>query len=234
MQLRRDQKALLGAAGVTIPFWVVPLLQPLLLPIALLNTHIHELCHALAALATEGSVMNIYVHADTSGVTHVSGGMTFLVAAAGYVGTSVVGGVMIAGSKAARSARRMLLILAGALAFALLMFVRGDLLGILSAIFWIGTCALGAKKLKDDGAIFAAQFLGFQLCLSSLFSFLTLLNLSWTSGGHSDAKIMENASGVPAMVWATAWMLLSLVVMILSIRSSWRARMKEDTRSTQL
>ncbi len=226
MQLRRDQKALLWAGASTLPFWIAPILQPLLLPLILLNTHVHELCHALAALATGGSVSSIQVHADTSGVTHVAGGAAVVVAAAGYVGTSIVGGIMIAGARSHKGARQMLWVLFGFLAFALLLFVRGDAIGLLSGFAWAIAIALCARRLKDDAAIFAAQFLGIQLCLSSFFSFLTLLNMSWHDGGHSDAKIMESVSGIPAVFWASCWMLISAIAIGFAIRASWQARGK--------
>jgi hypothetical protein len=226
MKLQPHQKALLWASAITIPFWVVSGLQMLLLPLVLLNTHIHELCHALAGVVTGGGAKEIIVNADTSGVTNVFGGWPIIVAPAGYVGTAVVGGLMIALSGTEKGARRMLWTLCGFLAFSMAVFVRGDLIGVLSGFVWVIATALLARHLRKEHAIVAAQFLGLQLCMSSFFSFLTLWQLSAASMEHSDAQIMAQASGVPAIVWATGWMLMAAVVVFFALRASWKGSFK--------
>lgn len=226
MKLQPHQKALLGASAVTVPFWIVPGLQALLLPIILLNTHIHELCHALMGGLSGGHASSIIVRADTSGVTPVYGGSPWLVAPAGYVGTVVVGGLMIAFSGTEQGARRMLWTLFGFLVFSMVVYVRGDLIGILSGFIWVLGTAVMARQLRREYAIVAAQFLGLQLCLSSFFSFVALWQASTLTGDHSDAHIMASVSGIPPIVWTACWMLLSAFVVFIALRASWKGAVK--------
>ena len=69
--LKRDRSTLLSAGGACLVAWVVPVLGYLMLPIEYLNTHIHELFHAIAAVGTGGRADKILVFPDASGVTPV-------------------------------------------------------------------------------------------------------------------------------------------------------------------
>ncbi len=58
----------------------------------------HEICHASAALLTGGVVERIFIHGNETGETVISGKMqiSFLfVVSAGYIGSSILGGVLL-------------------------------------------------------------------------------------------------------------------------------------------
>ena len=76
MRLRRDQWTLLGASLASVALWATPLLRPFALPLIYLNTHIHELCHAVTTIATGGAVENIIVLGDGSGSFHADDFLT--------------------------------------------------------------------------------------------------------------------------------------------------------------
>lgn len=215
------QIALLGAGLVSAGAWAVPLLRTLFLPLLYLNTHLHELCHALAAHLTGGSAMAIYVYANGSGLTPVLGGVLLVVASAGYVGASVVGAGMILGGRTPGGAKTVLRALAVALALSTVLFVRGDTVGLFAGILWVGGLWLMSTYLKDRALLFAAQFLGLQQCLNSLQSLYDLLRISAGGSGHSDAGLMASRSGIPAIVWAVAWCALSLMAIGLAVRRTW-------------
>jgi len=50
--------------------------------------------------------------------------------------------------------------LAGVLALSMLIWVRGDLVGVLWGGFWTFALGAGAFFLRDGWAVFAAQFVG--------------------------------------------------------------------------
>lgn len=200
----------------------------MLLPLVYLNTHIHELCHALAALATGGEAMRIEVFSNGSGVTPVLGGWLTVVASAGYVGSALVGAGMIFFSRTQRAARVTLFLLATALTLSMLAYVRGDVVGIISGIFWSALLFVLAKVLKPGPVVFAAQFIGVTQCLNAGYSILTLLKLSTGAEIQSDATLMENATHLPAMLWAVVWAGLSLVLLVLTLRRAWRQAPQES------
>ncbi len=215
---------MLWACGVSLALWVVVPLRFLLLPLIFYNTHIHELCHALASWMTGGGVDYIRVLGDGSGVTLSSGGNAFLLASAGYVGSSLVGGIIIYGSRSAKSAKKMLLVAMGFLAFSMVFFVRGDAVGVATGLGWIVLLAACAQFLKGDAVVFFAQFLGVQQCLTSAQAFFALLVVSSSGSVHNDAAILEEATRVPAVVWAVAWMLFSSAAMGIGLKRSWSER----------
>lgn len=224
MKLRKDQKLLVWACVAALAVWVVTPLRFLLLPLIYYNTHIHELCHALAAVLTGGQVAAIEVLANGSGVTKTLGGNSLLISSAGYVGSAIVGGILVFGSRRGESAKKMLWLAAGFLALAMVFFVRGDAVGVLSGVGWIVVLAACAKLLSGDHAVFAAQFLGVQQCLTSAHAFLALIAVTANDLGHSDAANMENATRVPAIVWAVGWLLFGMASIAVGIRAAWSSK----------
>lgn len=222
--MRRDQKVLLAVALTSVALWAVPGLNFLIVPLTYLNTHLHELCHALAAMATGGAVQHILVHADGSGVTPVAGGALFAVASAGYVGTSVIGGACVLAASSSRGAKSLMLGLAVAFGLSLLLFVRGDLVGIASGFVWAVGFASVWHKGSADVQRWVGQFVGVQLCLTSLQSFSFLFQASAMPGVASDATNMQEATGIPAMFWAALWATVALLTVGATLKAAWRNR----------
>lgn len=69
--------------------------SPLMLPAKLLVVYFHEISHAIAALLTGGKVQGIAVAWNESGYVNASGGIFFIVAMAGYIGSIIWGSVLL-------------------------------------------------------------------------------------------------------------------------------------------
>ena len=78
--------ALLALAWNTIP----------LRPLRVLVVLIHDRFHALASLLSGGGVLSIEVLSYSGGVTTLAGGSPLLVYSAGYLGTALLGSVLLA------------------------------------------------------------------------------------------------------------------------------------------
>ena len=226
MALRKDQSILLLAGFASLVLWLFPFFRPFLLPLVYYNTHIHELCHALAAVATGGEVLRILVFANGSGVTSVLGGSAWLLASSGYVGSAIVGGMLIAGSRTERGARRTVWIAAGFLLFSLLFFVRGEAIGVVSAVSWIAVLFACGQWLKQGKVIFAAQFLGIQQCITSAHAFLVLLQLTAFTNQHNDAVLLQDETGIPALASSIVWLLMSAAIVFWAVRHAWSTKPK--------
>jgi len=221
MQLKPHQKALLGAAALVAILPAIPFGALAMLPLTYLNTHLHELAHAFAALVSGGAVGDIQVFANGSGVANVAGGNILLIGSAGYMGAALLGAALVYYARNAKNAQNALRILAIALGVAMVLFVRGDLVGILTGAFWVGAFALASSKLQGPQAIFAAQFVGVAQCLNSLQSVYTVFHISRASDSHSDARILEQATGLPAPLWAGLWVLASVGLLGFAVVRSW-------------
>lgn len=222
MKLKSHQKILVWACVAALAVWLVVPLRFLLLPLVYYNTYIHEFCHALAGLFTGGIVDFVKIHADGSGVTQTAGGNPLLLATSGYVGSSVVGGMLVYFSRTEKGARRMLWIATAFIGLGMLLFVRGDAVGVFAGFGWLLALSASALLMPANAAVFTAQFLGVQQCLTSLYSFLVLIKVSSGDYGHSDASNMQMATGVPAVVWSLVWMLIGVAAIGVGLRASWK------------
>lgn len=217
------KRLLLLAALATVAIWFVPFLNLAYFPIQYLNTHIHELCHALATVATGGAVSHMLVFANGSGVAYSAGGIGIVIASAGYVGASLIGGWLISMGRTEKGARTALWALVGTMAAGSILWLRGDGVGFLTAVFWLAVIGLCARNLKGINLRFAAMFLGMQQCLASLQSLWVLLNINAMSGMRieNDAAIAADMTMIPALFWALLWSGLSLGLMGLGLRRAW-------------
>ncbi len=231
--LRRHRQLLVIAAIVSAICAAVGPLSLVLLPLDYLNTHLHELSHALAGIVTGGSVGSIHVFSDGSGVTSISGGSTLVSASAGYLGATLAGCLVIVASATQKGARLALLVLGGAIAASMVLFVRGDLVGFGAGALWTGLLLLAATKLKGEALLFTAQFIGIQQCIHSFGSLRDLWSLSLHPGVETDARILERVSLLPAPVWAVTWVVISLIMMTWAVRASWNAMTRRGRNQPQ-
>jgi hypothetical protein len=164
------------------------------------------------------------VQATGGGYAVTQGGNPFLIASAGYTGSAIVGGLIIWLSRTEKGARYALWGLAGLLMFGSVLYLRGDLIGILSGVFWIGFIGLLAAKLSRDYVIFAAQFLGAIQCLAAISA---VRDLIWINANtfetRNDAVAVAQMAPFGPMFWAVLWLVFAVVVVLLSLRSAWRS-----------
>ena len=217
-----QQIGMLVALGIMVLLWLFPGAQNLMLPLQYLNTHLHEMGHALAAVLTGGSVESIQVHADGSGVTLARYAYPTVVASAGYVGASFFGAILIACSRDAKSSSYALLGVAVILLVEDTFWLRGDVVGMVTGFAYLaGFTALGFT-LRGWAAIIVAQFIGIQQCLSSLQSVFAIVNPRILAFTDNDAKIIQNITGIPAILWSLTWCVISLFLMGAAVAWSWR------------
>lgn len=221
-KLRPHQSTLLIAGFATMAGFVLPVIRQILLPVLYLNTHLHELSHALVAQFTGAVVERIIVNADGSGVTPVAGGSLILIASAGYIGASIFGAAMIYFGGSEKGARTTLGIVAAVLTFSMIYWVRGDAVGEISGLGWMVSLTTMAIFLRGKAAVFCCQFLGLQQCLNSVSSLFALVRLSSDTEVHSDASILQAATGIPSIIWALGWTAFSLLLVFATLRRSWK------------
>ena len=220
-QSERYRNAVLIATGIVVIAWFVPGLAVLTVPVNYLGTHVHEMSHALVAMATGAQNIVVSVHADGSGLTESRGGSALLTSSAGYLGATAAGTALLAASRTEAGARRALGVFAVLLGVSSLLWLRGDLVGLLTGLGWLGVRAWLSTKAQGGVLLFAAQFLGLQLCVASIQSLFTLLNVSALNMGFSDAQNMADLTGIPALFWALLWCGVSLVGIVATLRHAW-------------
>jgi Peptidase M50B-like len=213
---------LVVAAAISIALWVVPQLRVLVYPLTLFNTTFHELSHAVATVLTGGTVIMVQVFVNGEGVTRSAGGWPFVIASAGYFGTSVLGAALLATFRDEKSTRLGFRILAGALIASLVLVIRGDFVGWTAGFLWAVALVVASRVASGPSLMFFARFLAIQLCLTSFKSLYDLLFLSAAGVAATDAGFLQSTTGIPSLFWAGTWSLASVVAVIGGLAVAWK------------
>ena len=231
---RPQATVLLTAAVISIVLWFIPYAEILTYPFRIFVTFIHEGGHAIAALLTGNSVASLSVATNASGETYTSQGGAFsqmFVASAGYLGSMTFGALLLVLIRKTIAAR-MVLIGSAAIVFALTL-IYGLFKPILSGAAWSAIpftilagslltvgLVLVARYASARVATFFVSFLAVQCVLNALLDLKTVFFLSspFAPSVPTDAVNMANATGVPAFVWATTWIVIALGILALAMR----------------
>lgn len=213
---------LLVASGATVACWFIPITAVALYPIRMLVTLIHESCHALAAVLTGGAVEGITLAPTGDGVTMSVGGSPLVIASAGYLGTTLLGAVLLLTTRPGKG-RGTLVALALIATVATLGWLR-DGFSITVGLGLAAVLLLLVRILPRKGADFAAAFLGVQLCLNALLDLRTLVYLSASGHKFNDAATFAQYYGLTPWVWALLWAGLSIAVLTVALRTAWTGR----------
>lgn len=209
-------------------FWESPFLRP----VKLLVVMMHESGHAIASLIVGGSVDKITLKADESGACFSmlpqGAWRQIVVFSAGYLGSAVMGAVLLLATFRFRLRRLVLGAACAWLAVMALLYARD----MFTLAFCLGTSvALGlAAKFLPEGAVEVVNlFLAAFTALYALFDFRSDL---WDSRvrGMSDAALLAEHTWVPAIIWAAIWTLLGVSLL------GWAAykSMHADSRPTSM
>lgn len=182
------------ASGIVLALWAV---DAPLGPVQAWLVGLHEFFHALAAIATGGSVELIQTSSDSGGSTISRGGFYPVMSMAGYVGTGALGAMCLrrCGSAWARLA---LMAACAGLALALVLLTRGAWGGALQAlavdvaVFWLVKSRAGALATGFCGA----------LLLSMGLTDARVLLIEATS--KTDAGLLADWLGAPWLAWPIA------------------------------
>jgi hypothetical protein len=194
----------------------LPFGSTVLYPFALFVTLIHESGHAIAAVATGGSVGSLRIRSDLSGVTTIGGGVDAIIAPAGYLGATLAGvGLLLTPLRYARWAM-------GALAAvplaALLFFHPADAFTTLWCVGFALCLGAAAWKLPSRWLPFLQIFLGVEAGLNAFRDLMTLLLISGTDSHiYTDAQLMSRTLFFPATVWAVIWAIISMLLLLLAL-----------------
>jgi hypothetical protein len=209
---------LLGATLLSIGISYVPLVGFLVVyPLRLFVTFIHEGGHALAALLTLGSVGRLVIHANASGETYTYGGLSFLISSAGYLASAAYGAGLLTLLHDGGRAKAVLTVTA-AIILTLTGFFTQDSFSLFIGIALTGLLIWVAIGWSARWAHFFLSFLAVQCCLNAFYDLKTLFLISATTNLHSDAVNMQEATAIPAIVWASFWIILSILALAFGLK----------------
>ncbi len=191
----------------------------LIYPIKIFVIFLHEISHSIVTIITGGSVTEIFISFDLGGSTLTSGGNKLLIASAGYLGSLFFGAILFI---AAYNKKRTKLI-CSIISILVLLHTIGYIqqgkqivLGLLISSFLFFT----PRFLTGVLLSYLLKFIGFA---SSLYVLSDIVeDLFTTSLRETDAQAIEFITGVPSLVIAFLWFIISILTIYFLIRYSFR------------
>ncbi|WP_279349963.1 M50 family metallopeptidase [Erythrobacter litoralis] len=206
---RKEITTLIVIAVVTIILWHSPYGGYLLYPFTILSTWFHEMGHGLATMLFGHRFERLVIFPNGSGYAlHLSPDplsriSIAAISAAGLLGPTIAGCLLILSSRTARNTKLALYVLAGALLLSTVVWVR-SMVGWLVLPFVGLACLLLAFRGRMGTQRFAVQFLGVQGCISIYRDFGYLFSPGGVLGGVpqlSDTAQIEQALLLPYWFW---------------------------------
>lgn len=185
--------------------WDTPLVYPLKIFVVLL----HELSHAIAVVATGGTLESITLDPHQGGATYFRGGNTFLAMSAGYLGSLFWGGLLFTAGRNDRVRADWVNGAIGVLVILLTIFFVRSGFGIVFGIFF-GTVMVAAAKNIGQG--WNRRLLLTLGLTSALYAILDIKDdILDRPHIQSDAYMLAEYTGIgTATTWGFLWMGIAL------------------------
>lgn len=196
--------------------WNTVLVYPLKIFVVLL----HETSHAVAAVATGGSVQRITLDPLQGGACYCPGGSAFVTLSAGYLGSLLWGGLMISAARSKRVKTTLVNGLIGGLVIGLtILYVRNGF-GIAFGIAFGLAMITVSRKLSASVNRTLLLTLGLT---SALYAILDIKSdVLDRPELQSDAQMLGELTGVPTIVWGLLWIAAALAFCFWLLRRAYQ------------
>lgn len=218
---RRRLQLIAALAAYLIALWV---LWPTIFiyPLKIFVVFLHELSHALAAAATGGQIASINLDPREGGATWVRGGNRFITLSAGYLGSLLWGLLLLAIARSRpRAARTVVQALGVLMILVTIGYVRGWFGMVFGMLFGIALFAAG-RRLRPQAAAAVLSVLGVTSAVYALLDIRSDILLQ--PGAPSDAAMLAQLTGIPAILWGLLWGAIALAACTLMLRRMWSSR----------
>ncbi|MEM9630632.1 MAG: M50 family metallopeptidase [Pseudomonadota bacterium] len=211
MQTLKGHWQLILITGLLFLLWNTPVVVPL----KILIVFLHELSHALATLLTGGSVVDLSLSPQQGGHVISRGGNRFIVLSAGYLGSLLLGVVLLVVAVQTKM-DRLVVGLFGVVTLLITVFYIRD-------VFPFIFCSLTGL-----GMLAVARFLDRRLndLLLRVIGLASMIYVPYDifddtirrSGARSDAFMLSEEFGGPTVFWGGLWLVLSIAVIISCVK----------------
>ena len=218
LTVNQTQKTTLGViVGYTVAIallWNLPYIRWSLWPFKMLVIAFHEFGHAIAAVLTGGRVKSISLDPREGGVTHMKGGIQAFTLPAGYLGSSLIGALLIfCGFNIVAS--KVASIVLGVCFLLTLWWSRRDWLTIVTILMAVGLL-VGAWFIAQAEALrYVVLFIGVMSALYSVWDICDDLILRKVN--ESDSSVFAERYGGSSQCWGVIWSIISLGFMVCGI-----------------
>ncbi len=179
-------------------------------PFRVFVVFLHEISHAIAAVATGGRVIWIGISPVEGGVCVTRGGLAFLVLNAGYLGSLLFGALFLLLGSRPRRAPQVLGLIGAFTLLAALLYVRtwfGFVYCLLAGLALL-IVATKAPPTASEILLAAIGSMSVLYAIADIASDVILRH-----SGASDASALARLTGLPAVAWGVLWIVASLATL---------------------
>jgi hypothetical protein len=197
-------------AVVIFAVWNIPGVRVLIGPLKLFTIGLHELCHIVAAVLTGGTVTSVSIDPFLGGVTIVEGGHPSIILTAGYLGSTMFGGVLILGGWDTLIAKVLSFVIGIGLVMPLVL-AREKLTILLTILY--------------EALLIGFWFIAHAQPLRWYCLFLGVMSILYVIWDVADDRFFHKANDsdavqfsllfprIPAHVWATFWIIFQFAIL---------------------
>ena len=214
-QTARRLTFLAGFAAYFAALWLLwP--TPIVYPLKVFVVFLHELSHGLMAVATGGSIESISLDWREGGETVSLGGNAFLTLSAGYLGSLLWGLLLVLLGRAKPAIGRGTLLGLGALMLGVTAFYVRGTFGLAFGIAFGAALLVAGRWLPAAAVRVGVTALGLTSALYALLDIRS--DVLERPGQLSDALMLAQLTGIPALAWGILWVGLALAACGLLLR----------------
>lgn len=196
-------------------------------PVKIFVIILHETSHALAAILTGGRTDSILIDWNLGGAATTAGGNSFIISSAGYLGSLVIGSLLFYFA----DKKKPFLVLSKIIAVILVLFITNLFVGSAGIIFGLLFSILLfflPSYTNERTTKITFQAIGLTSCFYTLLDIKS--DLLTTKYRLTDAQLLANDTGVPAVYWGILWALISASVIYLIIVRKYSPLWKKSRR----
>ena len=181
----------------------------------------HEIFHGLAAFFTGGKIVTIFIETNLGGGCTTRGGIPFVIASSGYLGSLLTGALLfLSGNN-----KKLSMWVCTGLAALLLLFTSNfivGLIGIVTALIFAVLLFLSPRFFNETIHSYFVKIMGLVSCMYVIVDMKEdLLTLEYRL---TDAQMLADAAGGPAVVWGLIWLTISILVVYFLFRHSYKGK----------
>ena len=178
-------------------------------PLKVFVVLLHEISHAVVAVATGGTIDRIVLDPNQGGACYCPGGNAFLTLSAGYLGSLAWGGLLISAGQAKRINSRWVTGAAGLLVVGLTLAYVRSIFGFGFGLAFGVALVIGAAKLSPAVNQSVLLTLGLTSCLYAILDIKS--DILDRPELRSDAAMLGDITGIPTVVWGSLWITVAVL-----------------------
>ncbi len=189
-------------------------------PLKVFVVLLHEISHAIVAVATGGTIDRIVLDPNQGGACYCPGGNAFLTLSAGYLGSLAWGGLLISAGQSKRLRSSWVTGAVGLLVVGLTLAYVRSTFGFGFGLAFGLALVIGAAKLSAAANQRVLLTLGLTSCLYAILDIKS--DILDRPELRSDAAMLSEITGIPTVVWGGLWITLAVLASAWLLQWSYR------------